>query len=225
MDISQTNDNELQKAIDDITSNAATDGANDAVSELEAKIQNQLGVPPVPPMPDIPGLGEVEAGVAAGTPGAAVAPEVAPAAGDEALQAATAAVDAAEVASAAVAGSVPTPEAMAIPEAPVASEAVNEAPVAVEMSASAPVAEVATPVTPEANGDLQGVKVAMMHDLFPLMDKVNVQPEQKYEIYKEMLDTTSDKSMIAAAYEAAKGIADETARAEALLYLIETIDK
>ena len=49
MDI-QTNENDLQKAIDDITKGSA--GMMAGADELEAQIQSQMGVPPVPPVPE-----------------------------------------------------------------------------------------------------------------------------------------------------------------------------
>lgn len=215
MDISQANDNELQKAIDDITKSAATETttATDAVSELEAKIQNQLGVPPTPPMPEMPA-----APAEAAAPVETAAPEAAPA--SEATPTLTPSADFA----------VPTVEA-APAEAPaeVATEAPAESaatePAMTAPTLEAPTIESAPAVNQSVDGDLKSVKEAMMRDLFPLMDKVDVKSEQKYEIYKEMIETTNDKSMIAAAYEAAKGLVDETARAEALLYLIEAVDK
>ena len=212
MDISQANDNELQKAIDDITKSAATETASDAVSELEAKIQNQLGVPPTPPMPEMPAApAEAAAPVETAAPAPEAAPTLTPSADFAVPTVEAAPAEApAEVATEAPAESAATEPAMTAPtlEAPTIE--------------SAPVAEVATQ---SVDGDLKSVKEAMMRDLFPLMDKVDVKPEQKYEIYKEMIEITNDKSMIAAAYEAAKGLADETARAEALLYLIEAVDK
>lgn len=77
----------------------------------------------------------------------------------------------------------------------------------------------------QVSGDLESVKKSMLKDLFPLMDRVNVTPEQRFKIYHEMIEDTGDKSLITAAYEAVKSIADETARAEALLFLVEASEK
>lgn len=74
------------------------------------------------------------------------------------------------------------------------------------------------PVAPA--GDLAGVKAEMVKELLPIIDKVNVEPEKKFDLYKEAIESTHDKSMIPAAHEAAKAIADDTKKAEALLYLI-----
>lgn len=196
MDLNQTNENELQKAIDDITKNAAAP-ANDSsgmAAELEAKIQNQMGVPPAPPV--VPGDGEFV------VPNDANAAPVSPAPATDSMVGA----EANEVTdlSASVTETAGTTEAVAQPEV-ATQEAVVESKV-------------------EISSDLEKVKESMLKDLFPLMDKINVMPEQKFKIYKQMIESTQDKSMIVAAYEAVKGIADETTKAEALLYLVEQAD-
>jgi len=88
------------------------------------------------------------------------------------------------------------------------------------VEAAEPVVEAASVEAAPAVGDTS-VKAEIMRDLFPLMDKVQVEPEQKFDIYREMLDTTKDSTMVADAYAAAKNIADETKKAEALLYLLK----
>ena len=73
---------------------------------------------------------------------------------------------------------------------------------------------------PAENSELSSVKQSMIQDLIPLIDKVSLEADKKFDLYKEVIDSTHDKTMVPAAYEAAKGIADDTAKAEALLYLI-----
>ena len=87
--------------------------------------------------------------------------------------------------------------------------------------------ETATPATPEAvaeDSKLEDVKKQMLQDLYPLMDKIKINPDQKFKVYKQMIESTGDKEMITAAYDTAKSLTDETERAEALLYLIEKAD-
>ena len=87
--------------------------------------------------------------------------------------------------------------------------------------------EAAAPVTPEAaieDSKLEDVKKQMLQDLYPLMDKIKINPDQKFKVYKQMIESTGDKEMITAAYDTAKSLTDETERAEALLYLIEKAD-
>lgn len=162
MNTNQTN-NDLQQAIEEAVAEPAAPtseaAAGDAAAELENAIQGQMGTPPMPPMP---GEGEM-------------------------------------------------PE-MTLPETAKEVAAETAAPVetvAVEETVTAP------------SGDLAAVKVDMLRDLFPIMDKINVMPEQKVKIYRQMIDSTGDKNMIPAAYEAVKQLTDDAAKAEMLLYLVE----
>lgn len=105
-----------------------------------------------------------------------------------------------------------------------------EAPVA-EAPAAEPVAEPAmseTTKTVEAPAeasaeDLNDVKQNILKDLLPLLDKTEKTPEEKFEIYKDAIATMHDVKTIEGAYKAASGIADETARANALLDLMKAI--
>ncbi len=81
--------------------------------------------------------------------------------------------------------------------------------------------EVKEEVVAPASTELKDIKKAMISDLIPLMDKVNLPAEKKFAFYKEIISEKHDKSMVPAAYEAAKGITDEATKAEALLYLID----
>ena len=98
----------------------------------------------------------------------------------------------------------------------------------VNTEAAAPVINLETAAaTPEAvaeDSKLEDVKKQMLQDLYPLMDKIKINPDQKFKVYKQMIESTGDKEMITAAYDTAKSLADETERAEALLYLIEKAD-
>ena len=103
-----------------------------------------------------------------------------------------------------------------------------EATTEVNTEAAAPVINLETAAaTPEAvaeDSKLEDVKKQMLQDLYPLMDKIKINPDQKFKVYKQMIESTGDKEMITAAYDTAKSLADETERAEALLYLIEKAD-
>ena len=84
----------------------------------------------------------------------------------------------------------------------------------------------ATPVAPASSGDndLEGVKSEALQELRPLVDKLNLEPGEKFDTYLLLIRSTDDKSLIAPAHEAAKLIPDETKRAEALLDIIKEID-
>lgn len=75
-----------------------------------------------------------------------------------------------------------------------------------------------------SNSQFEEVKKQMLQDLYPLMDKIKMQPEQKFKVYKQMIETTGSKEMITSAYEAVKEIDSEEVRAEALLFLVEKAD-
>lgn len=74
------------------------------------------------------------------------------------------------------------------------------------------------------NDDLTAVKQDALNELRPLVDKLNVSPEEKFDTYLLLLRSTDDRELIAPAHEAAKGIADEARRAQALLDIIKEID-
>ena len=69
------------------------------------------------------------------------------------------------------------------------------------------------------------VKKAALRDLFPLIGKININKSQKFNIYKDIFEELKDYSVLEPAYQAARELDDETERAEALLYLVEAIDK
>ena len=69
------------------------------------------------------------------------------------------------------------------------------------------------------------VKKAALRDLIPLLDHVHVDNIQRFNIYKDIFDELKDYTVLEPAYQAAREIPDETARAEALLYLVQSIDK
>ena len=69
------------------------------------------------------------------------------------------------------------------------------------------------------------VKKAALRDLVPLLDKINMNSSQKFNIYKDIFDVLKDYTVLEPAYRAAREITDETERANALLYLVESIDR
>lgn len=73
--------------------------------------------------------------------------------------------------------------------------------------------------------DISKVKEAALKELFPIMDRIEVEPEKRFLLYQEMLTSMRDKAVIAPAYEAARQIRDDKVRADSLLYLINSIDE
>lgn len=82
----------------------------------------------------------------------------------------------------------------------------------------------ATPSVSTDSGDLASVKQDAIVELRPLVDKLNLAPEEKFDTLLLLIRSTDDKSLIAPAHEAAKAITDETKKAQALLDIIKEID-
>lgn len=96
-----------------------------------------------------------------------------------------------------------------------------------EPAMAAPVApEPAMPTMPSIGGgsNLDAIKQEALGELRPLVDKLDVSPEEKFDTYLLLLRSTDDRELIAPAHEAAKNITDEARRAQALLDIIKEID-
>lgn len=85
-------------------------------------------------------------------------------------------------------------------------------------------AKTSATVTPVADNNLDNVKNEAIKELRPLVDKLNISAEEKFDTYLLLIRSTDDKTLIAPAHEAAKNIADESRRAQALLDVIKEID-
>jgi len=110
----------------------------------------------------------------------------------------------------------------ATPEEP----AVEETPAPVETPFVA--AAVETPdshsTSATVSGPLGDIKKDALVELRPLVEKLNISPEEKFDTYLLIIRSTDDSELIAPAHEAAKAISDDTRRAEALLEIIKEID-
>ena len=80
------------------------------------------------------------------------------------------------------------------------------------------------PVTTSGNSDLESIKKNALGDLRPLIDRVDLPAEEKFDTYLMLIRSTDDSSLIAPAYSAAQSITEEKRRAEALLDIIKEID-
>ena len=78
--------------------------------------------------------------------------------------------------------------------------------------------------TPTADPALDTIKQTALNELRPLVDKLDVSPEEKFDTYLLLLRSTDDKTLIAPAHDAAVAIVDEARRAQALLDIIKEID-
>lgn len=113
---------------------------------------------------------------------------------------------------------MPAPAPAPVPE-PVAEPVAAPAPVISEPTmapvASAPIA---------VDGNLEAIKKDALTELRPLVDKLNLSPEDKFDTLLLIIRSTDDKSLVPQAHEAAKMIEDDSRRAEALLDVIKEID-
>ena len=78
---------------------------------------------------------------------------------------------------------------------------------------------------PAESLNMHQVKEAALRDLVPLIDHLNMSPSQKFGLYRNIFEDLKDYTVLSSAYNSAKEIPNETERAEALLYLVESIDK
>ncbi|OGL23905.1 hypothetical protein A2791_03310 [Candidatus Saccharibacteria bacterium RIFCSPHIGHO2_01_FULL_46_30] len=101
---------------------------------------------------------------------------------------------------------------------------------------SLPVPDLAAPAAPapsepaphasslHTDSSLEGIKKDALNELRPLVDKLNVSAEEKFDTYLLLLRSTDDTTLIGPAHDAAKSITDEARRAQALLDIIKEID-
>jgi len=78
--------------------------------------------------------------------------------------------------------------------------------------------------TPASSSDLDVIKNTALGELRPLIDKVELPAEEKFDTYLMLIRSTDDPALIGPAHAAAQGITDEKRRAEALLDIIKEID-
>jgi len=90
---------------------------------------------------------------------------------------------------------------------------------------SAPVSPFASqPATTPLSADLSTIKSDALNELRPLIGRVDLPAEEKFDTYLMLIRSTDDSSLIAPAHTAAQNIADEKRKAEALLDIIKEID-
>ena len=177
----------------------------DSNADFNINIQDQLGVPPAPPIPDFLSNDPIDA------------------TNTSSVMADLTNMEPTPITNEPVAGSEPAVTSVNEPVMQNGNTAVGTT-AAVTPVETAPI-ETGSSVTEEMNADqFENVKKQMLQDLYPLMDKIKMQPEQKFKVFKQMIESTGSKEMIASAYEAVKGIGNEEARAEALLFLVEKAD-
>lgn len=86
------------------------------------------------------------------------------------------------------------------------------------MAAAEPTALVSAPT------ELDAVRSNALIDLLPLLDKVEMTPEETFNMYMLAIQARNDESLVGRAYDAAKAIVDDVKRAQALLTVVREID-
>lgn len=74
------------------------------------------------------------------------------------------------------------------------------------------------------NPALDDIKGQALSELRPLVDKLNLAPEDKFDVLLLMIRSTDDSSLVSEAHSVAKQIQDDARRAQALLDIIKEID-
>lgn len=87
-----------------------------------------------------------------------------------------------------------------------------------------PTSSTVAPADSTTDPALDTIKQTALSELRPLVDKLDVSPEEKFDTYLLLIRSTDDKSLIVPAHDAAVAIVDEARRAQALLDIIKEID-
>lgn len=74
------------------------------------------------------------------------------------------------------------------------------------------------------NSELDGVKKSALEQLRPLIEKLDLEPADKFDKYLMMLRASDDPALIKPAFDAAQGIGGEKEKAQALLDIINEIN-
>ena len=206
MNQDQQVDNDLQKAIDDITNNTNADPVfADPVAAPSSVPEGDTGeiAEPVGPFP---------------------APEPAPEPKVEVVQPTE---QMAPIEPISVPDILPPEEPAPMP-APAPMPPVSEPVLPPAPAPEPPMVEMPAPAYEEpASGDLSihQVKEAALRDLVPLLGHLDMDPIQKFNMYRNIFEDLRDYTVLESAYRAAAEIQDEGERAQALLYLVEAIDR
>jgi hypothetical protein len=93
------------------------------------------------------------------------------------------------------------------------------------MPVPAPEPTFVTPSTvPAPDSGLEAIKHDALSELRPLVDKLNLSAEEKFDTLLLLIRSTDDTTLVGPAFEAARSIADETEKAQALLDIVKEID-
>lgn len=72
--------------------------------------------------------------------------------------------------------------------------------------------------------ELEVIKKHALEELRPLVDKLDLPPEEKFDILLLIIRSTDDEELVAKAHDTSVEIQDETRKAQALLDIIKEVD-
>ncbi|MDR0397623.1 MAG: hypothetical protein LBH36_00340 [Candidatus Nomurabacteria bacterium] len=72
--------------------------------------------------------------------------------------------------------------------------------------------------------DLDSIRIKALQDIKPLLGKLDLPPDEKFDIYIEVLRASNDMTLLPPAYDITPAIEDETKRGMDLLTVIREID-
>ncbi len=118
--------------------------------------------------------------------------------------------------------SVTTAPAPAAPAPTTPQSTASPSPAAAHTPTPAPAASPQPPVSGDSG--LDNIKKVALEELRPLVDKLDLPADEKFDTLLLLIRSTDDKTLVPQAHEAAKSILDEAKRAQALLDIIKEID-
>lgn len=98
----------------------------------------------------------------------------------------------------------------------------SELPIGLSSDANAHIPSDST--SSSSDGELDGVKRSALEQLRPLIEKLDLEPADKFDKYLMMLRASDDPALIKPAFDAAQGITGEKEKAQALLDIINEIN-
>lgn len=81
-----------------------------------------------------------------------------------------------------------------------------------------------SPSSAEGSDELLQIKQEALQELTPLVDQLELAPEEKFKTTMMLLQATDNQELVKDAHEAAKSIPDEKIRAQALLDVVNEIN-
>ncbi len=121
------------------------------------------------------------------------------------------------------------PDPDAVPTAPTTDASTitnNDTPTSDDTSVAVP----SIPASPNNNhapinnSELETIKAQALGNLSPLVNKLDQSPEEKFKTLMTIIQASDKHDLISEAYEAANNITDETAKANALLAIVNEIN-